>query len=163
MLVVKINLVILYLSIIYCIYRILLKKHKIRSMALQLQRAKTNWSSCSQMPVQGALWLVKCYPSTLISVLLTGFRYFSYQAATQLASRGWVDPVPDPILLEKFLGYSRESNPGPLGWQTKFVKKVKYSGRFLIRSTEKVQRRRHGAAWHDHTLAYCGGLIGPKD
>ena len=60
----------------------------------------------------------KRYPSTLISVFLTGFRYFSYQAATQLASRGWVDPVPDPILLEKFLGYSRESNPGPLGWQS---------------------------------------------
>ena len=56
------------------------------------------------MTVQGALWLAKRYPSTLISVSLTGFRYFSYQAATQLASRGWVDPVPDPILQEKFLG-----------------------------------------------------------
>ena len=70
------------------------------------------------MAVQGALWLAKRNPSTLISVFLTGFRYFSYQAATQLASRGWVDPVPDPILLEKFLGYSRESNLGPLGWQS---------------------------------------------
>ena len=70
------------------------------------------------MAVQGALWLAKRYPSSLISVFLTGFRYFSYQAATQLASRGWVDPVPDPIILEKFLGYSRESNPGPLGWQS---------------------------------------------
>ena len=29
-----------------------------------------------------------------------------------------MDPVPDPILTEKFLGYSRESNPGPLGWQS---------------------------------------------
>ena len=65
------------------------------------------------MAAQGALWLAKRYPSTLISVLLTGFRYFSYQAATQLASRGWVVPVPDPILPETFLGYSRESNPGP--------------------------------------------------
>ena len=27
-----------------------------------------------------------------------------------------MDPIPDPILPEKFLGYSRESNPGPLGW-----------------------------------------------
>ena len=70
------------------------------------------------MAVQGALWLAKRYPSTLISVFLTGFRYFSCQAATQLASRGWVDPVPDAILLEKFLGYGRESNPGPLGWQS---------------------------------------------
>ena len=26
-----------------------------------------------------------------------------------------MDPVPDPILPEKFLGYSQESNPGPLG------------------------------------------------
>ena len=29
-----------------------------------------------------------------------------------------MDPVPDPTLPEKFLGYSRESNPGPLGWQS---------------------------------------------
>ena len=29
-----------------------------------------------------------------------------------------MDPVPDPILPEKFLGYRRESNPGPLGWQS---------------------------------------------
>ena len=58
------------------------------------------------------------YPLTLISVFITGFRYFSYQVATQLSSRGWVDPVPDPIRPETFLGYSRESNPGPLGWQS---------------------------------------------
>ena len=70
------------------------------------------------MAVQGNLWLAKRYPSTLISVFLTGFRYFSYQVATQLASQGWVDPVPELILPEKFLGYSRESNPGALGWQS---------------------------------------------
>ena len=29
-----------------------------------------------------------------------------------------MDPVPDPILSEKFLGYSWESNPEPLGWQS---------------------------------------------
>ena len=40
------------------------------------------------------------------------------QVATQLSSRGWMDPVPDLILPEKFLGYSRESNPGLLGWQS---------------------------------------------
>ena len=89
-----------------------------KSVALQLRRAKTDGSGCCQMAAQEALWLGKRYPSILISVLLTGFRYFSYKAATQLASRGWVDPVPDPILLEKFLVYSRESNPGPLGWQS---------------------------------------------
>ena len=35
-----------------------------------------------------------------------------------MSSRGWVDPYPDPILPEKFLGNSQESNPGPLGWQS---------------------------------------------
>ena len=70
------------------------------------------------MVEQGALWLGKHYPSTLISDSLTGFRYFSYQVATQFSSEDWVDPVTDPILPEKFLGYSRESNPGPLGCQT---------------------------------------------
>ena len=54
------------------------------SVSLQLRRAKTDWSGCCQMAVQGALWLVKRYPSTLISVFVTGFRYFSYQVATQL-------------------------------------------------------------------------------
>ena len=29
-----------------------------------------------------------------------------------------MDPVPDPILPEKFLKYSLESNSGPLGWQS---------------------------------------------
>ena len=50
------------------------------------------------MAVQVALWLAKRYPSTLISVFLTGFCYFSNQVTTQLSSRGWVDPVPDPVL-----------------------------------------------------------------
>ena len=70
---------------------------------------------CCQMAVQGTLWLAKRYPSTLISVFLTGFRYFSHQ----LLSRGWVHSVSDPILkIKKNLGYSREPNPGPLGWQS---------------------------------------------
>jgi hypothetical protein len=37
--------------------------------------------------------------------LLLGFldrsRYYSFQVAPQLYSRGWVDPVPDPLLLKK--------------------------------------------------------------
>ena len=70
------------------------------------------------MAVQRALWLAKRYLSTLDSDSLTEFRYFSCQVATQLASRGWVDPVPDLMLTEKFLGYSREWNPGPLEWQS---------------------------------------------
>ena len=70
------------------------------------------------MAVQGALWLAKSLSLNLNFSFLNWIRYFSYQVATQLSSRGWVDPVPDPILPEKFLGYSQESNPGLLGWQS---------------------------------------------
>jgi hypothetical protein len=31
-------------------------------------------------------------------------RYFFFQVAPQLYSRGWVDPVPDPVLLRKSSG-----------------------------------------------------------
>ena len=77
----------------------------IKSLALQLQRAKTDWSCFCQMAVQGTLWLAKRYPSTLILVFLTRFHSFSYQVATQLSSQGWPDLILDPILPEKFLGH----------------------------------------------------------
>ena len=89
-----------------------------KTVALQLRRAKTDWSGCCQMAVQGALWLAKRLSLNFNFSSLNRIRYFSYQVDTQLSSRGWVDPVPDPILPEKFLRYSRESNPGPLGWQS---------------------------------------------
>ena len=66
---------------------------------------------------KGALWLAKRLSLNLNFSSLNQISLLFIQVATQLASRGWVDPVPDPILLGKFLGYSRESNPGPLGWQ----------------------------------------------
>ena len=92
------------------------------------------------MTLHGTLWLAKSYPSTLISVFLTRFLYFSYQIATQMASRGWVDPVPDPILPENFLGYSRESNTGSLGRQTDVL-------------TTMPNRRSHFMSFH--ILIHC--------
>ena len=70
------------------------------------------------MAVQGVLWLAKRLSLNLNSSFLNRISLLLIQIATQLSSRGWVDPVPDPILPEKFLGYSRESNPEPLGWQS---------------------------------------------
>ena len=70
------------------------------------------------MTVQGALWLAKCLSLNLNFSFHNRIRYFPYQVATQMSSRGWVDRIPDPINPEKFLGYSRELNPGPLGWQS---------------------------------------------
>ena len=40
-------------------------------------------------------------PRPLISVFQTWSRYFFIQVAPQLISRGWVDLVPDPLLLRK--------------------------------------------------------------
>ena len=73
---------------------------------------------CCQMAVQGTLWLAKCLFLNLNFSFLNRISLLLNQIATQLSSRGWVDPGPDPILPEKFLGYSRESNPGPPGWQS---------------------------------------------
>ena len=89
-------------------------------MALEPRRAKTDWSGCCQMAVQGALWLAKRLSLNLNSNFLNRISLLLIQIATQLPSRGWVDPVPDPILPEKIsrVAYSRESNPGPIGWQS---------------------------------------------
>ena len=70
------------------------------------------------MAVLGALWLAKRVSLNLNFNFLNRISLLLTSIATQLSSRGWVDPVPDPILPEKFLGYRRESNPGPLGWQS---------------------------------------------
>jgi hypothetical protein len=40
-------------------------------------------------------------PRLLICIFYTRSRYFSIQVAPQLSSRGWVDPVPDTLLLRK--------------------------------------------------------------
>ena len=63
------------------------------------------------MAVQGAL----CFEKRLSlnhNFSFVNWISLSYQVTTQLSSRDWVDPIPDPILP----GYSRELNPGPIGW-----------------------------------------------
>ena len=84
---------------------------------IPLRRTKIDWSGCCQIAVQGALWLAKRL-SLNLNFFLNRILLLLIQVATQVSSRGWVDPVPDTLRPEKFLGYSRESNPGPLGWQS---------------------------------------------
>ena len=50
------------------------------------------------MAVKGALWLAKCYPSTITEYFLTGFRYLAHQLANQFSSPGWVETFPDPAV-----------------------------------------------------------------
>ena len=68
------------------------------------------------MAVQKALWLAKRLSLNVNSSFLHR-GYLLYQEATRLSSRGWMDPVSDPILPERCIGYSRESNPESLGWE----------------------------------------------
>ena len=89
------------------------------------------------MAVQGALWLAKHLSLNLYFSFLNRILLLLIQVATQLSSRGWVDPVPDPILPEKFLGYSRESYPGPLGWQSDVLTTI--TNRWSINNTIKLE------------------------
>ena len=117
-----------------------------KSVALEPRRAKTYWSGWCQMAVQGALRLAKRLSLNLNFSFLNRISLLLIQVTTQLSSRGWVNPVPDPIPPEKFLGYSRESNPGPLGWQSDVLTTIPnrhsnrwgnsaYFGNFIISRT----------------------------
>jgi hypothetical protein len=50
---------------------------------------------------RGVTWLAQRIPTAVNLCFLNRSRYFFIQVAPQLTSRGWVDPVPDPLLLRK--------------------------------------------------------------
>jgi hypothetical protein len=51
--------------------------------------------------IEGVAWSVQRIPTAVNFGFLGRSRYFSIQVAPQLSSRGWVDPVPDSLLLRK--------------------------------------------------------------
>jgi hypothetical protein len=55
-------------------------------------------SLCQPLRIEGATWSAWRIPT---AVFLDRSRYFFSQVATQLYSRGWLDPVPKPLLLRK--------------------------------------------------------------
>jgi hypothetical protein len=46
-------------------------------------------------------WSAERVPTAVNLEFLHRYLYIFIQAAPQLSSRGWVDPVPDPLLLRK--------------------------------------------------------------
>ena len=84
-------------------------------MAPQPRIANTDWNGCCQM---AKMWLAKRVSLNINFNFLNRISLLLISSSYPIVSRCWVDPVPDHILPEKFLGYSRESNPGPLGWQS---------------------------------------------
>ena len=70
------------------------------------------------MAVQGALWLAKHLSCNLNFSFLNQIFLLLISGSYPIFLTRLGDPVPDPVLQEKFLGYRRESNPEPLGWQS---------------------------------------------
>jgi hypothetical protein len=58
--------------------------------------------SANFLPIEGVAWSVQRIPTAVNLGFLDRSRYFSIQVAPQLSSRGWVNPVPDPLLLRIF-------------------------------------------------------------
>ena len=94
-------------------------ENKINSVALQFRRTKTDWSGYYQMAVQGALWLSKRYPSTLISLFLTQFRYFSIKQLPNCPHEaGWSGPRSRSCTYMNVSRVQPGSNLVCLGWQS---------------------------------------------
>jgi hypothetical protein len=56
---------------------------------------------CQLLGIEGVAWSAQRIPTVVNLDFLDRSRYFFFQVAPQLSSRGWVDPVPDPPLLRK--------------------------------------------------------------
>jgi hypothetical protein len=57
--------------------------------------------SANFLRMEGVTWSAQRIPMAVNIGFLDPSRYFSIQVAPQLSSQGWVDPVPDPLLLRK--------------------------------------------------------------
>jgi hypothetical protein len=57
--------------------------------------------SANLLRVEGVAWSGQPIPTAVNLGFLDRSLYFFIQVAPQLSSRGWVDPVPDPLLLGK--------------------------------------------------------------
>ena len=70
------------------------------------------------MAVEGALWLAKRLSLNLNFSFLNRILLFLISSSYPIVLTRLSGPIPDRILSEKFLWYSRELNPGPFGWQS---------------------------------------------
>jgi hypothetical protein len=83
------------------------KQHKITpwpEFASELYRPSDRrlWAKLvPTLPIEGCRVVSVTDPYSRNLDFLDRSRYFFYQVAPQLYSRGWVDPVPDPLLLRK--------------------------------------------------------------
>jgi hypothetical protein len=55
-------------------------------------------NDCQLVRIEGATWSAWRFPTAVLSRFSRQEPLLFYQVAPQLYSRGWVDPVPDPLL-----------------------------------------------------------------
>jgi hypothetical protein len=89
------------------------KKKKLNGRSPQANYSDRATAACrrSRQPllVEGVAWSAQLIPTAVNLGFLDRSRYFFIQVASQLSSRGWVDPVPDPYLSENLVGPEIES------------------------------------------------------
>jgi hypothetical protein len=82
------------------------KKTKLRGLSTQANctdraTAACQRSWCQLLWVEGVAWSAQRIPTADNLGFPDRSRYFFFQVTPQLSSRGWVDHVPDPLLLRK--------------------------------------------------------------
>jgi hypothetical protein len=58
--------------------------------------------SANFLRIEGVAWSAQRIPTAVNIGFHDRSHYFFFQVAPQFSSRGWVDPVPDPLLLRKY-------------------------------------------------------------
>jgi hypothetical protein len=92
------------------------KKKKLRGLSPRANYTyRTNaacWrSKCQLLRIDGCRVVSTTDPYGRILSFLDRSRYFSFQVAPQLYSRGWVDPITDALLLRKSVSAENRTRP----------------------------------------------------
>jgi hypothetical protein len=92
----------------HCCYRLSKPKGLVRLEGLGEQKEKTAWPESALVKLvatsadRGCHMVSVSDPYGRVLGFLDRSRYFFFQVAPQSNSRGWVNPVPDPLRLRKF-------------------------------------------------------------
>ena len=140
-------------------------------MALQLRRTKTNWSACWQIAVQGGgLVVSKALSLNLNFSFLNRISLLLISSSYPIVLTRLGGPRSRPNTSEKFPGYSRESNRGPLGWQSDMlttippfneILKIYFSGQGCLLDSLNIEREKFypGPGIEPGSPVLCAGTL----
>jgi hypothetical protein len=92
-------------------------------------------SYCQLVWIKAATGSAQRIPRPVFSSFLDRSRYSFFQVAPQLYSRGWADPVPDPLLLRKFgTAGNRTGTSGSVAQNSDHIYAIRYRNFLHIRN-----------------------------